>query len=116
MIQSILDDIGTWTAPAEKLKELGVKGDRDDCNTCPMANYIASVMPAGVQWVRVNGTTTDIAYVDPRREDETFVNPRNMVRFVEWFDEGEYPELDNNPSDWDDFECPCCAGDDDPGW
>lgn len=113
MIQSILDEIGTWTHPATKLKELGIKGDRDDCSTCPMANYIASVMPRDVKWVRVNGITTDIAYVDPNRAPEVFQNPRNMMRFVEWFDEGEYPELDNNPDGWDDdYECPCCTGDD----
>lgn len=109
-VRDIFAEIGQWTDPAEELKKRGIKGNRGDCNACPMANFIIAEVPPEVAEITVDTYHTDVKYRDG--SEEQHLNPQTMSDFIEDFDNGEIPDLDNNPMELEDWECYCpdCSG------
>lgn len=117
-MEDIFRTIGQWDSPADELIKLGIKGDRDECERCPMANYIISEAPPNVHSIYVDNKFTRVRYDNQFGDEEHIPNPGNMTQFIEAFDSCKYPELDTNPpqdeDDWEDDYCPCCGPEEDP--
>lgn len=78
---------------AAKLKRLGIKGERGSADSCPVANFLKKrfvddeIEVDGAR-VQVNGVSIEA--------------PRFIADFVDRFDSGNYPEVDENPDEPED--------------
>jgi hypothetical protein len=77
---------------AAKLEDLGIKGDRNEDTSCPLATYLEG---EGFSFCSVDSKTITV-------ETENGVGisvktPKPFAEFVKAFDKGEFPELDNDP-------------------
>lgn len=95
-VEQIVDDIGRWANCGDELEKRGVRGDRDCPTSCPMANYILTLTdPSDVKaiWVDFDG----VVYTNSNDDKWYIPAPDNMSKFIEEFDEGLFPTLDNHP-------------------
>ncbi len=71
------------------LRHRRIRGYKGDMTSCPLAEYLKTIYPSmcimvGVKRISINGLV-----VSPI--------PKRLQQFIEFFDEGKYPFLDNNP-------------------
>jgi len=74
---------------ADFLVRQGIKGDRDNCTSCPIAEYV--LRATGARWADVTATEIEVAYRDGSAQ--VVETPEHVVDFIEDFDGGRYPEL-----------------------
>jgi len=90
-IREMLDILGdTPDEIAESLKQKGIKGEKENCYCCPLAEYLKS---QGVSQVVVTDVKVKGIYRDTL-ESGSF---RKIRDFVFKVDAGEYPDLLRNP-------------------
>ena len=90
-VQKVLDEIRTWSDPAEQFRKLGIKGKPSSAFACPFAVYIH----------RETGVPVEVSQYDVKVLDDgdpltlkVFWVPEVMTTFIEEFDSGEYPDLE----------------------
>lgn len=90
--KAVISELGnTPKAIATKLKSLKIKGERNEASSCPLANYLDY---RGLSAVRVAGNFELETEIGDTLEIEM---PKAYHTFVEKFDNGDYPELDEDP-------------------
>lgn len=87
---------------AIRLAELGFRGQRDNDCACPLANYLARVVP-DAESVTVSGESAYLTGIVREEVDGGFLQswdvrfhvglPGAVPAFIEDFDQGLYPEL-----------------------
>ncbi len=83
---ALLESLGnTPDAIADKLTAMGIRGEREDCRNCPLANYLTL---NGFEKVTIETTELKIG-------DDDAVMPHACRSFVDAFDEGKYDELND---------------------
>lgn len=99
-IHEVVSDIAGWTNPVAELSKRGITGDRNCTTKCPMANYILSqVDPRQVHELSIDAYSIDYRGHGVTAEWHFIDAPDVMTEFIEEFDEGNIPELDNDPID-----------------
>lgn len=82
---------GTPDEIAAHLRELGIKGVKDDSRSCPIASYLIFLLGARPDDFMVCGPCAhwyeDLRYHDP-------VLPLHIRSFITRFDLGYYPDLE----------------------
>lgn len=72
---------------AESLYNLGYKGERCNAAHCPVAHYLKQKLGEPTLWV-------DCGEVALPGEHDTLETPAAVFDFIQRFDFGEYPELE----------------------
>lgn len=72
-----------------KLREVGVKGYRRICHSCPIAKYLNA---CGFSEVTI-GTTANTFRNGSDASDESYILPDGVKVWVQNFDDGMYPEF-----------------------
>ena len=104
-LREALEALGTTAdAVATNLLAMGFRGDREECDTCPVAKYLW-VSIEGIQLVDVNqdririGDSAEAFEVgggDIREPDDTITvgTPSPVTEFIQRFDHGQFEDLD----------------------
>ena len=86
LVRQCLNNLGSSPNDiAKSLYESSIRGYRNSCGHCPIANYIKIIVPNAK--VCVGGTTINI---DEQRIDMHY---NQIERFIKLFDQGSYQEL-----------------------
>lgn len=72
---------------ARYFKSIGIKGDKEEAESCPISNYLTAKVGKRVRVA--NEITLD---------GDTYGIPSAASTFISKFDEGGYPDLDNDPN------------------
>lgn len=91
-IYGLLEDIN-W-GMRQHLQKIGIRGKRGNCNECPVARLISKEYPE-TEYVEAG-----LGYIAWKNKDiktnfSTTI-PYGVQHFMRRFDEGSYPELDEN--------------------
>jgi len=82
---------------ARRLEEGGHTGDRNQPHRCPIAQYVASKVPAKPFTLVLTGTEGTRVRTDmytPDRTDVDYAHPPSVAGFIRAFDAGRYPFLE----------------------
>jgi hypothetical protein len=86
-------DFDTADEVADFLHKRGIKGNRVEANSCPVAQYITS-SNFGFEWASVFDTISAGRNVDDNNSaDITIATPKTVLKFIKEFDLGKYPQL-----------------------
>lgn len=99
-IDEVFAEIATWTNFPDELSKRGITGTPDCSESCPMANFIVGETdPKEVSMLTVDAYVT--SYWGPHGDLHEIDNPALMDRFIIGFDDGDFPDLADDPSYWD---------------
>lgn len=101
-VERAVDALGdTSQDMAEELRRLGQHGDRDSCETCPLANYLRSLFPDAEVYVdreHIRLTRTVVTVEDGRVDrDEQYIRIETSYAaadFIGDMDDARYPHLE----------------------
>jgi ribosomal protein L25 (general stress protein Ctc) len=82
------------------LKSKKIKGVPCSWNHCPLANYFGKIFGKKCEYVEVGGENIDIVFTD-QPDVLSLPASKAMNAFIEDFDEGRYPFLDETIDDKD---------------
>jgi hypothetical protein len=91
-VLALLVSLGTTSQEvADKLLSLGIRGDRNKCKTCPIAQYLVAY--GVVTWsglgIAIGPTPWNTYWYNIREYPQL----KGILAFIEHFDEGKYPKL-----------------------
>lgn len=101
-IEKALEDLGdTPESVAEKLQAGGFTGEPKSGESCPVANYLRSLKFDGVKSITVAPRYAVVFFSESKNPDDEprefrdiyFPNP--VIGFIDLFDNGEFPELED---------------------
>jgi hypothetical protein len=94
-IRELLGQIGSTSAQiAETLAGRNITGLREDPHCCPIANLITADVPGADWWKQEEFMVDGLDVVTPDGEIEV---PDAVRLFIRDFDDGLYPELEDEP-------------------
>lgn len=89
---------------ADSLRAARIKGDREECHSCPVAEWLKGRFNLPDRNIEPSVNSDWVSLEDPSLlEDISISSPVAVEEFVRAFDDRLYPDLDNNP-DPDDEE------------
>lgn len=99
---NILNDFKDVDALAAFLREAGIKGEKQDAESCVLTNWILNNVDC------FGASTSDEFYIDAGDSDGTYPISDCCQKFIQMFDDGFYPELEEEfPEDYG-CTCPGC--------
>lgn len=99
--EDVVAQLNSWKNVADELYKRGVKGVRDNCEACPIATYLCRETGMNIEVDIFAATFRD---PDDPVDGVEFILAPTVSKFISRFDDGEYPDLDENPYVEDD-EC-----------
>lgn len=90
----VITELNSWDSVADELHKRGITGTRDNCEACPIATYLCNE----TGW-HTEVDTLGVTFRDPDDPDhvEVFNLSVEASRFILRFDDGMYPDLDDQP-------------------
>lgn len=98
--EDVVAQLNSWDSVPDELYKRGIKGTRDNCELCPIATFLC--LETGMD-IEVSVSYVEFADPDDPSRTATFDLSTRASLFIQAFDDGEYPDLDENPEE--DDEC-----------